>query len=138
VTLGSIAAILLSAANAQAQQRITLKSGETAELKNFYYVVNCQSVVIGSPQVDVLEGSDEVSVNLKEHTVLPRAQNCAKPVPGGSVVVTAKGVTERKDVKLTIRLKFNTKIGERQDSSTYLVSLFPGEQAPATPADKSP
>jgi hypothetical protein len=144
VTLGSIAAIFLSAADAQAQQpvqRITLKSGETVELRNFFYIVNCQSVMIGSPQLDVLEGPDEVSVSLKEHTLLPRAQNCAKPVPGGSVVATAKEVTARKDVKLTIRLKFNTKLGERQDSSTYLVTLFPGTTpvpAPATPLTNAP
>jgi hypothetical protein len=144
VTLGSITAIFLSAADAQAQQslqRITLKSGETVELRNFFYVVNCQSVMIGLPQLDVLEGPDEVSVSLKEHTLLPRTQNCAKPVPGGSVVATTKDVTARKDVKLTIRLKFNTKLGERQDSSTYLVSLFPGtthEPAPATPLTKAP
>jgi hypothetical protein len=97
--------------------------------------------MIGSPQLDVLEGPDEVSVSLKEHTVLPRTQNCAKPVPGGSVVATAKEITDRKDAKLTIRLRFNSKIGERQDSSTYLVTLFPGTthaSAPATPPTKTP
>jgi hypothetical protein len=143
-TLGSIVAIFLSAADAQAQQpvqRITLKSGETVELRNFFYIVNCQSIMIGSPQLDVLEGPDEVSVSLNEHTLLPRTQNCAKPVPGGSVVATAKEVTDRKDVKLTIRLKFNTKVGQRQDSSSYLVSLFPGtthEPVPAAPPTKAP
>jgi hypothetical protein len=145
VMLGSIAAVFLNVADAQAQQtlqRITLKSGESAELRNFFYIINCQSVMIGSPQLDVLEGPEEVSVSLKEHTLLPRTQNCAKPVPGGSVVATAKDVTDRKDVKLTIRLKFNTKVGERQDSSTYLVSLFPGttrQPAPAaTPLTRAP
>ena len=52
-----------------------------------------------------------------------------------------KEVTDRKDVTLTIRLKFKTKVGERQDSSTYLVSLFPGtthEPAPATPLTNAP
>jgi hypothetical protein len=143
VTVGSIAAILL-AAEARAQQsvqRISLKSGETVELRSFIYVVNCQSIMIGSPQLDVLEGPDEVSVSLKEHPVLPRIQNCAKPVPGGSVVATAKEVTDRKDAKLTIRLRFNTKVGERQDSSTYLVSLFPETthaSPPATPPTKTP
>jgi hypothetical protein len=97
--------------------------------------------MIGSPQLDVLEGPDEVSVSLKEHTLLPRTQNCAKPVPGGSVVASAKEVTARKEVKLTIRLKFNTKIGERQDSSTYLVTLFPAtthEPPPTSPPTKTP
>ncbi len=144
VMLGSIAAIFLGAADAHAQQsvqRITLKSGESTELRTFIYIVNCQSVMIGSPQLDVLEGPDEVSVSLKEHPVLPRIQNCAKPVPGGSVVATAKEVTGRKEANLTIRLGFNTKLGERQDSSTYLVTLFPGtthQSAPATLPTKTP
>jgi hypothetical protein len=68
-------------------------------------------------------------------------------VPGGSVVATAKDITVRKDARLTIRLKFNTKDGQRQDSSTYLVTLFPvttqpvaatPPPAPTTPPTKAP
>ena len=58
--------------------------------------------------------------------VLPRAYNCAAPVPGGVVVATATNVTEPKEGKLTYRLKFSTKMGERQNSNTYIVSLYPG------------
>lgn len=47
-----------------------------------------------------LEGPDEISVSLKEHPLLPRTQNCGKPVPGGSVMATANEVMDRKDAKL--------------------------------------
>jgi hypothetical protein len=46
-------------------------------------------------------------------------------VAGGKVVATAKDVKEPKEAKLTIRLNYNTKEGERQSSSVYIVSLFP-------------
>lgn len=106
-------------------QRIALKSGESAELRNYFFIVNCQSIMIGQPTLDVLEGIEEVTVTLKDSMILPRGRDCAKPVPGGTVVVTAKHIDEQKEGKLTIRLKFNTKQGERQDSSSYLISLFP-------------
>jgi hypothetical protein len=40
-------------------------------------------------------------------------------------MATAKNVTTTKQAKLTIRLKFNTKVGERQSVSSFLVSLYP-------------
>jgi hypothetical protein len=94
-------------------------------LRNYFWVVNCQSIVIGNPTIDILEGPEEIEVTVKPEKILPRAQNCAKEVPGGHVVASAKEITERKEGKLTIRLNFNTKQGERQASESYLLSLFP-------------
>ena len=81
--------------------------------------------MIGMPVLDVLEGPPELTVTLKEGMILPHAQKCTRQVPGGTVVATAKEVKEPKDARLTIRLKFKTKIGERQSSNVYIVSLFP-------------
>lgn len=122
-------AILIGAPGALAQQnlpRIALKGGESADLRNFFFIVNCRSVLIGTPEVEVLEGPDEVVVTFREEPVLPRSQNCPRPVPGGIIVATAKAVTEKKEAKLTFRLKYNSKLGMRQNSNTYLVSLYPG------------
>jgi hypothetical protein len=130
VALVSGIAIIADAAVAFAQrnaQRIALQSGESTTLRNYYYIVNCRSILLDKPVLDVLEGPEEVTVEIKEGPVLPRAQNCPNTVPGGAVVAIAKDVTEPKVARLTIRLKFNTKAGERQDSNTYLVSLFPGK-----------
>jgi hypothetical protein len=130
MALVSGVAVIANTAGAYAQQnspRIALQSGESATLRNYFYIVNCRSILVDKPVLDVLEGPEEIIVELKEGPVLPRAQNCPSTVPGGTVVATAKDVTEPKVARLTIRLKFNTKAGERQDSNTYLVSLFPGK-----------
>ena len=129
VTLLLGVAILVDAPGAHAQQslpRIALKGGESVDLRNFFFIVNCQSVVIGTPQVEVLEGPDELILTFREEMILPRAYNCPRPVPGGIVVATAREVTEPKEAKLTFRLKFNSKLGERQNSNSYIVSLYPG------------
>jgi hypothetical protein len=121
--------IFICAAGAYAQQNprlIALKSGESVDLGNFFVVTNCKSVLIGKPSVEVLEGPDQLTLSFREEMVLPRSFNCPKPVPGGIVVATAGDVKEPVEGKLTFRLKYNTKMGERQTSNTYIVSLYPG------------
>ena len=114
----------VSGAHAQhAPRRIALKSGESTELRNFYAVQHCRSILIGTPVLDVLEGPKELTVTFKEGAKLPT--KCTKPVPGGTVIATAKEIKTRQEAKLTIRLKFKTRIGERQTSNSYIVSLFP-------------
>ena len=112
------------AAHAQ-DSRLALKNGESTELHTVYWVVNCRSAMIGIPDTEIMEGPPEVMLSIKEGMVLPRRQNCAKEVPGGTLVLTVKGITERKDAQLVYRLKYKTKDGERQTSHTYRLSLFP-------------
>src|SRR5215469_14997621 len=91
---GVCVATLLAVSGAQAQQaprHITLKSGESTELRNFYFVnQQCQSLMIGTPVLDVLEGPEELTVALKEGPKIPT--KCKNRVPGGAVVATAKEV----------------------------------------------
>jgi hypothetical protein len=77
-------------AYAQADRRIVLKAGETVELKTVYWVSNCKSIMIGLPEIEVLEGPSQVTLSVKESMVLPRRQNCANRVPGGILTATAK------------------------------------------------
>ncbi len=120
----AIVAAVPGAAQAQhAPRRIALKSGESTDLRNFYAVQNCRSILVGVPVLDVLEAPEELTVTFKEGAKLPT--KCTVPVPGGTVVATAKDIKTAKEAKLTIRLKFKTKIGERQTSNSYIVSLFP-------------
>jgi hypothetical protein len=83
--------------------------------------------MIGTPVIEVLEGPDEVTLTIKEGKVVPRVngQNCANPVAGGTIMATAKDVEEAKESKLTFRVMYKTKDGDRPRSSVYLVSLFP-------------
>jgi hypothetical protein len=121
--LGS--AVMFSGAGAYAQPAVALKSGESVDLHDVYWVINCRSIVIGSPEVEVLEGPAELTLEIKEGMVIPRRQNCAKPVQGGTLIATAKEVKEPAQAKLTYRIKFKTKAGDRQVSHIYNVSLFP-------------
>jgi hypothetical protein len=76
--------ISVAALPAFAQQRLAVKNGETVELGTVYYVSNCRSVMIGNPEVEVLEGPKEVTLSFKAGMVTPRRYNCAKPLPAGS------------------------------------------------------
>ena len=118
-------AVMLNAADGQAQERIALKSGESIELGPVYWVANCRSIMIGLPDIEVLEGSSELTLSIKEGMVLPRRQNCASRVAGGTLVVTAKDIREPVETKLAYRLKYKTKDGERVRSNVYRVSLYP-------------
>lgn len=123
VSLGS--ALLFGSTGVHAQSRIALKSGESTTLGLVYSVRNCRSIMVADPEVEVLEGPEELTLEIKKGNVIPRNLNCAKPVPGGTLIATAKEVKERKDAKLTYRVKYKTKEGDRQGSGVYNVSLFP-------------
>ena len=120
-----LGAFALSSAAAQAQQHLALKSGESVVVGSAYYVVNCRSIMVGTPELEVLESPDLVTLSLKEEKVVPRRHNCTNQVPGGTVVLTAKQVNERVDGKLTYRIKYKTKDGDRQTSTVYTLSLHP-------------
>lgn len=120
-----LAAAALCGTAAIAQQRIALKGGESAELGPVYWVAQCRSIMVGMPEVEILEGPPEVTLAVKEAMVLPRRQNCASKVPGGLLIATVKTVDEPKEVKLTYRLKYHTKDGERLRGNVYQLSLYP-------------
>lgn len=123
--IAAFAVALTTGGLANAQDRVALKSGESVELGPVYWVINCRSVMIGIPEIEILEGLDGVNLAIKEGMVMARRQNCPKPVQGGTLVITAKQVGEPTEGKLTYRLKYKTKDGDRQTSRVYQVSLFP-------------
>jgi hypothetical protein len=118
-------AVVICSGGANAQHRIALKSGESAELGSVYWVANCRSIMLGLPAVEILEGPPEISLSIKEGMVLPRQQNCAQPVAGGTLVISAKEIKEASQAKLTYRLKYKTKDGERVRGGIYNLSLYP-------------
>ena len=125
----SAAAILLAASclimsnELKGQQRLAIKNGESVELHPVYYVSHCHSIMLGRPEIEVLEGPPELTFSIREEPVLPRRQGCAANVPGGMLLLMAKGVTEKMEAKLTYRVKYSTKDGPRQTSSAYIVSV---------------
>ena len=89
-------------------------------------MVNCRSLLTGPIVAEVLEAPPEVTVTIREQKVIPRKLDCANEVPGGRLILTAsKDIKERTQGKVTIRLKYPTKDGERQMSRQLDVTLFP-------------
>jgi hypothetical protein len=116
---------ILWPSTAHAQNAIAVKSGETVELNNVYWVMKCRSVMIGLPVIEVLEGPPDIALTIKEAMVLPRQSGCAKPVPGGKLMLAAGTIAEKKESKLVYRLLYKLKDGDRQTAKTYQILLYP-------------
>jgi hypothetical protein len=133
---GIILGLLCVLANAEAKAQtvyfdvltVALKSGESAELADVYYIgSHCQSLLKAVPEVEVLEGPPGVTATIKEDKIVPRTFGCTKPVPGGKLIITAKEVEEYGRARLVLRVKMKTSSGERQWSRDVNISLIPSQ-----------
>ena len=104
---------------------IALRGGESAELADIYWVVNCRSVLKSTPEAEILDGPPGVSVAIKAAMVTPRVQRCPKAVPGGKLVITAGDIEDHSYTTLTIRITYHGRDGDRKPSVIYNLSLFP-------------
>jgi hypothetical protein len=104
---------------------IALKSGETLDLGEVYWVTNCRSMLKETPHVEVLDGPPQVSLTIRETAVLPRYQNCAKHVSGGMLSITAKEIDDPSFTRLTLRVSYKTKDGERKRGAVLNLQLIP-------------
>jgi hypothetical protein len=130
IVLAAILALFISSAATEARAQspelaIALKSGERVDLGSIYYIYNCKSIVIGTPEVEILEGPPEFTLSVRKEMVLPRKQNCPSKVPGAILTATAKDVKEPIHTKFTYRVKYKTKDGDRQTAGVRDLSLFP-------------
>lgn len=126
LTIGLAAATTFTSAFAHAAETIALKSGETAEIGNLFWVANCRSLLKGPMTVEVLDGPTDVTASIREQQIVPHIQNCAKPVAGGVLLLTApKEIKERRQVKLILRVKYPTVDGERQKGHDIDLTLVP-------------
>jgi hypothetical protein len=124
--LGPVGVLAQQATSTEPElRRIAVKNGESVELASVYWQSNCRSTVIGTPQVEILEGPPEIEMSIKESMVVPRAQGCTQPIPGGKLFVTAKDIKETRITRLIYRIKFKTKDGDRQTANAYYVGLVP-------------
>src|SRR5215831_8674804 len=121
-TVGSVGAHAQTITNSPT---IALRSGESAELGALFWAVNCRSVLKSTPEAEILDGPPGISVAVKAAMVTPRAQRCPKPVPGGTLVVTAGEIEDHSYTTLTIRIIYHGRDGDRKSSLIYNLSLFP-------------
>jgi len=125
-----VVAGILSSTGASAQTvpgspSIALKSGETVEIANLSYTINCRSILLDKPEVEILEGPPGVTAAVREGMVLPRVANCANKVKGGTLMISAKEIEDPSYTAVTLRVTFKTKDGVRKVSQVYNVSLLP-------------
>jgi hypothetical protein len=107
------------------QQTIALRSGESTELTKLYYVENCTSMLKSIPEAEIIDGPPAVTVSVREDMVLPRAQGCAKPVKGGTLVMSAKDIEDPSYTPVTVRITYKTRDGDRKLSLVINLSLVP-------------
>ena len=125
---------VLANADAKAQTfyfnvyNVALKSGESAELADVYYISgDCKSLLKATPQVEILDGPAGVTAAIKEAMVVPRYYGCTKPIPGGKLIITANEVEEYGRARMVLRIKMKTSQGDRQHSVDVNISLLPKE-----------
>jgi hypothetical protein len=119
---------IVGSAGAHAQTvngSIALKSGESTEVGDLYWVTNCRSLLRSPPEAEVLDGPPGVSVTVKAAMIIPRALKCANQVAGGKLVITAQNIEDTSYTQLTIRVTYRTRDGDRKFSRVYDLSLFP-------------
>ena len=123
---------LLGTASARSQvmalqnaSTIALKSGESTDVGDLYWVVNCRSFLKGPPEVEIVDGPPQVGAAIKEAMVLPRRQNCSKPVQGGILVLSAKEIEDPSFSRLTLRVIYKTRDGDRKFSEVLNLQLLP-------------
>jgi len=105
---------------------LALKSGESTELGDLYWVnSSCKSLLKGTPDVEILDGPSGVTATIKPATILPRISGCAKAVPGGKLVITAKDIEDQGTALLVLRVNYKTQSGDRQRSVTVRLALIP-------------
>jgi hypothetical protein len=125
---------VLANAGAKAQtiyfnvHNLALKSGESAELGDVYYISSdCKSLLKASPEVEILDGPPGVTAVIKEDRIVPRGVGCTKPVPGGKLIITASEIEEYGRARMVLRIKMKTSVGDRQHSRDVNITLIPRE-----------
>jgi hypothetical protein len=105
---------------------IALKNGESTEFADIWWISHdCKSLLIGTPEVEIMEGPPGVSVAIKPAKVVPRAFSCANAIPGGKMIITANAIEEHSRSTMVLRITFKTRNGVRQRSHHIRVALFP-------------
>jgi len=126
IGLSSVSASSVKAQSWQMNtQSFALKSSESVEVMDLYWVTNCISQLTSPPEVTILDGPPGVTASVTEAMVTPRFQQCAKPVKGAKLKLSADKVDDQSYSMMTLRIKYKTKDGERARSMTFSLALFP-------------
>lgn len=96
---------------------VALKSGETVTLAEVWWIARCHSLLKGPMSVEILDGPPEITAAIVEQDVIPHNSDCANPVKGGLLKLTAaKQLANRMRAEVVLRVKYPTEDGDRQKS----------------------
>lgn len=110
----------------QAMSDIVLKNGETMEFSDIWWISNdCRSLLISTPEVEIMEGPPGVSAVIKPAKIVPRTFGCANAIPGGKLIITATDIEEYSRSNLVLRVTYKSRNGVRQRSKHIRVTLYP-------------
>jgi hypothetical protein len=125
--VGFLSTGVLNAQTIQISVRnIVLKNGETTEFGDLWLISrDCKSLMISTPEVEVMDGPPGVVVEVKPAKVVPRSSSCANPIAGGKLFIAAKGVEEYSNSTMVLRVIYKTRSGDRQFAQHVQVTLFP-------------
>jgi hypothetical protein len=102
---------------ARAAETLVMKSGETVNLSAVWWIANCRSLLKGPMTVEILDGPPEITAAIHEQDVVAHTSNCANPVKGGMLTLTAaKDIKDKIHAEVVLRVKFPTQDGDRQKS----------------------
>jgi len=121
-----LASLISGCIAAHAAETVALKSGETVELSNLWWVANCRSLLSGPMRVEILEGPPEITASIREQNIVPHILNCPKPVKGGVLLLSAaKDVKSKIEAKVVLRVKYPTVDGDKQKSFDFDAVVVP-------------
>jgi hypothetical protein len=125
-------AAIVGAASVHAQQlniqNLAIKSGETLDLGPVYFIQpgNCRSLMLATPEAEILEGPPGLTVAVKESEVVPRVANCVNKIKAGTLFLSApQQIDDSGFARLVIRVSYKTKEGDRKTSQIYNLTLVP-------------
>jgi hypothetical protein len=137
ITAIAVLALVSASSIARAQtaepqtQLVSMKDGESVQLDSLTWIntETCAPLFKGVTAIDVSEGPPEISLKFEPGKVGANNRHCKNgQAEGGTIIATAKGVTEPGEKVLTYRVRFETKgSGSRQQTMRYPVLLFPAD-----------
>ena len=125
LSLGLIAPSVQAQSWQMNSQSFAMKSGETTEVGDIYWVVNCRSLLLATPEVTILDGPPGVTASIEEAMVVPRFQQCAQPVKGGKLKLKTGTIDDNSNTLMTLRIRYKTRDGDRDRSMSFTLALFP-------------
>jgi hypothetical protein len=101
------------------------KSGEVIDLRPVFRQVNCRGTLLATPEVEVLQGPQELALSVRDEMVEVPEASCPRKIKGAMVVATVGQVSQPLEGRLVFRVKYKGKYRNTQTGHAYDFSLSP-------------